>query len=218
MFESFGVLNIWAYILGAIVIIMVPGPNTLYVLKTAIVDGRRGGFTAAAGVFTGDAVLVFCAYLGIAALMQAHPEVFFWIKMVGAAYLAYLGSKAIYSTFIAPRKESDSSNEVKVRKSQSTLKIYRNALALSLTNPKSILFYVSIFVQFIDPTYDNPAISYFILAVILEFFSMVWMSTLITVGADLLKFVGRRPSVAKLGNTAVGSLFLMFASKLALEG
>lgn len=77
---------------------------------------------------------------------------------------------------------------------------------------------MSFFVQFIDPTYDNPAISYFILAVILEFFSMVWMSTLITVGADLLKFVGRRPSVAKLGNTAVGSLFLMFASKLALEG
>ena len=200
MLESFGVLNI----LGAIVIIMVPGPNTLYVLKTAIVDGRRGGFTAAAGVFTGDAVLVFCAYLGIAALMQAHPEVFFWIKMIGAAYLAYLGSKAIYATFIAPRKANS--------------KFFRNALALSLTNPKSILFYVSFFVQFIDPTYANPAISYFILAVILEFFSMIWMSTLITVGADLLKFVGRRPSIAKLGNTAVGSLFLMFASKLALEG
>ena len=138
--------------------------------------------------------------------------------MIGAAYLAYLGSKAIYATFIAPRKANDTTDDVKVRKSQSQLKIYRNALALSLTNPKSILFYVSFFVQFIDPTYANPAISYFILAVILEFFSMIWMSTLITVGADLLKFVGRRPSIAKLGNTAVGSLFLMFASKLALEG
>lgn len=52
---------------------------------------------------------------------------------------------------------------------------------------------------------------------ILECFSMAWMTLLITAGADLLKFFGRRPSVAKLGNTAMGSMFLLFASKLALD-
>ena len=80
MLETFGILNIWAYALGALIIVMIPGPNTLFVLKTSIVDGRRAGFTAAAGVFTGDAVLVFLAYLGIAALVLAHPEVFFWLS------------------------------------------------------------------------------------------------------------------------------------------
>ena len=54
MLETFGILNIWAYALGALIIVMIPGPNTLFVLKTSIVDGRRAGFTAAAGVFTGD--------------------------------------------------------------------------------------------------------------------------------------------------------------------
>lgn len=105
MLETFGILNIWAYALGALIIVMIPGPNTLFVLKTSIVDGRRAGFTAAAGVFTGDAVLVFLAYLGIAALVLAHPEVFFWLKILGAAYLAWLGGKAIHATFFAKKAE-----------------------------------------------------------------------------------------------------------------
>ena len=169
MLETFGILNIWAYALGALIIVMIPGPNTLFVLKTSIVDGRRAGFTAAAGVFTGDAVLVFLAYLGIAALVLAHPEVFFWLKILGAAYLAWLGGKAIHATFFAKKAEkAEGESEVVVKKSCSLVKVYRNALALSLTNPKSILFYVSFFVQFIDPAFDNPAISYTILALILE--------------------------------------------------
>lgn len=216
MLESFGILNIWAYALGALIIVMIPGPNTLFVLKTSIVDGRRAGFSAAAGVFTGDAVLVFLAYLGIAALVLAHPEVFFWLKLLGAGYLAWLGGKAIHATFFA-KKTENGGDALVVKKSRSLVKVYRNALALSLTNPKSILFYVSFFVQFIDPAFDRPAISYTILALILEGFSMVWMTLLITAGADLLKFFGRRPSVAKLGNTAMGSMFLFFASKLALD-
>lgn len=216
MLETFGILNIWAYALGALIIVMIPGPNTLFVLKTSIVDGRRAGFAAAAGVFTGDAVLVFLAYLGIAALVLAHPEVFFWLKIVGAAYLAWLGGKAIHATFFAKKAEKQD-DAVVVKKSRSLVKVYRNALALSLTNPKSILFYVSFFVQFIDPAFDRPAISYTILALILECFSMAWMTLLITAGADLLKFFGRRPSVAKRGNTAMGSMFLLFASKLALD-
>ena len=128
------------------------------------------------------------------------------------------GGKAIHATFFAKKAEkAEGESEVVVKKSRSLVKVYRNALALSLTNPKSILFYVSFFVQFIDPAFDNPAISYTILALILECFSMAWMTLLITAGADLLKFFGRRPSVAKLGNTAMGSMFLLFASKLALD-
>ena len=119
MLETFGILNIWAYALGALIIVMIPGPNTLFVLKTSIVDGRRAGFTAAAGVFTGDAVLVFLAYLGIAALVLAHPEVFFWLKILGAAYLAWLGGKAIHATFFAKKAEkAEGESEVVVKKSR----------------------------------------------------------------------------------------------------
>lgn len=218
MLETFGILNIWAYALGALIIVMIPRPE--HALR-AQDEHRRWpprGLHRRCGRLHGDAVLVFLAYLGIAALVLAHPEVFFWLKILGAAYLAWLGGKAIHATFFAKKAEkAEGESEVVVKKSRSLVKVYRNALALSLTNPKSILFYVSFFVQFIDPAFDNPAISYTILALILECFSMAWMTLLITAGADLLKFFGRRPSVAKLGNTAMGSMFLLFASKLALD-
>ena len=222
MLETFGILNIWAYALGALIIVMIPGPNTLFVLKTSIVDGRRAGFTAAAGVFTGDAVLVFLAYLGIAALVLAHPEVFFWLKILGAAYLAWLGGKVIWNTFFVKKKgegkpaQIDGGAKASPQKG-AVMKSFRTALALSLTNPKAILFYVSFFVQFIDESYAHTGISYLILALILQAISFTWLSLLVTVGADCLKLLARNPGVAKLGNTALGSLFLMFAGKLMLD-
>lgn len=215
MLEQFGIINLWAYVIGAAVIIMIPGPNTLFVLKTALKEGRRDGFLAACAVFLGDALLILCSFLGIAALLKAHPEIFFWIKLVGALYLAYLGTKALWSTFFAPKTEKPAQTE-NARPAHG-LKSFTTALALSLTNPKSILFYVSFFVQFIDPAYADPGYAYAILAAILEAISFVWMTTLITAGTALLRFVARRPAVAKLGNTAVGSLFMLFASKLALD-
>ncbi len=59
MFADFGVLNYWTYVVGAIFIILVPGPNTFFVLKTGVAHGIRGGYMAALAVFIGDAVLMF---------------------------------------------------------------------------------------------------------------------------------------------------------------
>ncbi len=70
MLESFGVLNLWTYLAGVVFIIILPGPNTLYVLKTGISRGVRAGYTAALGVFIGDAILIFCAYIGVASLIR----------------------------------------------------------------------------------------------------------------------------------------------------
>lgn len=64
MFESFGVLNFWTYMAGLIFIIIVPGPNSLYVLKSSTSHGTQAGYRAALGVFTGDAILIFLIYWG----------------------------------------------------------------------------------------------------------------------------------------------------------
>lgn len=59
MFAEFGVLNYWTYLVGAIFIVLVPGPNTLFVLKNSVGSGIKGGYLAACGVFIGDAILMF---------------------------------------------------------------------------------------------------------------------------------------------------------------
>ena len=221
MLEQFGILNPWIYTLGALMIVLAPGPNTLYVLKTSVLEGRRAASAAIAAVMIGDSVLIFLAYIGIAAAIKAHPMIFTWVKVAGGLYLAWLGGKVIWKTFFMKKGEGkpaqiDATGKASSQKG-AVMKSFRTALALSLTNPKAILFYVSFFVQFIDESYAHTGISYLILALILQAISFTWLLLLVTVGADCLKLLARNPGVAKLGNTALGSLFLMFAGKLMLD-
>jgi leucine efflux protein len=207
-FESFGVVNIWVYLVGLFFIIIVPGPNSIYVLKTGASKGIRAGYKAAAGVFVGDAVLIFLAFLGVASLVKSSPLLFNAVRFMGAFYLLYLGVKIIYLTFFSGKNA-----EEKAVKAQDN--IFRKSLALSITNPKAILFYISFFVQFIDFNYQHTGISYLILATILEVFSMIYLTVLIFCGATVARFFGERAKLAKLGNGIVGLFFMGFAAKLA---
>ena len=173
MFEQFGIINPWIYIAGAFMIVIAPGPNSLYVLKTSVLDGRRAGCAGLLAVLIGDAVLIFLAYLGVAAMIKSHPLAFSMVKIGGGIYLAWIGAKVIWNTFFVKRaKPAGTAAELSVSEQTkpakgAALRAFRTALGLSLTNPKSILFYVSFFVQFIDSSYAHPGISYFILAMIL---------------------------------------------------
>lgn len=221
MLENFGIIDPWIYALGALMIVLAPGPSMLYVLKASLTAGRRAGAAAILGVMLGDSLLIFLAYIGIAAAIKAHPEVFFWIKAAGGLYLAWLGVKVLWETHAAKKKASGEAFDRPVGaygdRNRAVFKAFRTALALTLTNPKSILFYVSFFIQFIDETSAHTGISYLILALILQMISVTVLSLVVTLGADGLRRLARFPGVAKLGSTALGSLFLFFAGKLVLE-
>ncbi len=211
MFESFGVLSPGLYVLGAIAIVLVPGPNSIFVFKTSIQRGLKDAFRASSAVWLGDAVLMFLSYLGVAAAMQAHPGLFQAVRIAGAAYLAYLGLSSLIAAFRREKAENSSSEEKAL---PSSARPFRTALILSLTNPKAILFYVAFFTQFIDPSYEKAWIPYLVLAGILELLSAAWLSVLCFTGRAVMRFAGRNPQLSKLGNAAVGVLFLGFAGKL----
>ena len=213
MLEAYGVLNVITYAIGALALILVPGPNTIFVFKTSIQHGERKAMQAASAIFLGDAILIFCAYVGIAGILQAHPALFTAVRWMGAAYLAWLGGSTLWATY-AKKKASGAGEEEKPVET-SKAHPFRTALVLSLTNPKAILFYVSFFVQFIDPTYPSAWVPYLILAGILEAFSIVYLTLLSFAGRQVFRFAGSNPILCKIGNTFVGSLFLGFAGKLA---
>lgn len=208
MLADYGVLNLWTYVIGVIFIIIVPGPNSIYVLKTGVSHGVKAGYTAALGVFIGDAVLIFCAYLGIASLIRTSPMLFTLVKFLGAIYLLFLGLKILYASLFKPQTGA-------VPVVASSHSILRKSLTLSLTNPKAILFYVSFFVQFIDFGYAHTSVSFLILAGIVQLVSFTYLTTLIFAGALLAKFFSHKKGLAKLGNSAIGVLFLAFATRLA---
>ncbi|MGP8305458.1 leucine efflux protein LeuE [Vibrio sp. YIC-376] len=210
MLEMFGVINIWTYLVGLTMIILAPGPNSLYVLKSSSSLGVKAGYKAASGVLIGDAVLILLSYLGVASLIQTSPVLFTTIRYLGAAYLLYLGIKIVHQ--LMSKTDGDESEVARPKKKEN---VFAKSLTLSLTNPKAILFYVSFFIQFIDYTYEHTWISYLILAFILEVFSIIYLSTLIFLGSSLTQLFRDNKLLAKLGNGLLGMFFMGFAARLA---
>lgn len=211
----FGITDVTTYIIGTILIIILPGPNSLYVMSIASRFGIKAGYQGAWGVFTGDLILILCTVLGAASLLHAFPWLFILLKVVGALYLSYLGIKLLIASVHTwqnrPQKIAGSTQTATIE----DVRPYRTALTISLLNPKAILFYLSFFVQFVDPNYPYPAISFAVLSVILQIMSMGYLTILIFSGIKLASFFNYRYKVAATCVAAVGILFCAFGLKLA---
>ncbi|WP_371480755.1 leucine efflux protein LeuE [Kitasatospora sp. NBC_00315] len=214
-----GVNNLATYVLGALVIVLLPGPNSLYVLSVAARKGIRTGYRAAAGVFVGDFTLISLTSLGAASLLRANPAVFLVVKFGGAAYLLWLGvgmlraAVALWREHRAPAAAGPDPDPVAGEGEHP----FRRALVISLLNPKAILFLLSFFTQFVDPSYGRPALSFVLLGGILQSFSFLYLSALILAGTGLATAFRRRKRLSAGLTSAVAVLFAGFAAKLAVS-
>ncbi|MCD0442937.1 leucine efflux protein LeuE [Glycomyces sp. A-F 0318] len=213
----FGTVDLWTYVVATVLIILLPGPNSLYVLSVASRRGRRDGFKAAAAVFCGDSVLMIATAAGLASVFATSPLIYNLVRWAGVAYLAYLAFGLLrggWRTWRAARR-GEAPPEAAAPAAPPNERPFTRALIASLLNPKAILFFVSFFVQFVDPTYAWPVLSYGVLFVILQACSMVYLSTLILAGDGLAQTFRRRRRLAAVGNGLVGAVMIGFAAKLA---
>ncbi|MDH4580494.1 leucine efflux protein LeuE [Pseudomonas sp. BN415] len=209
---TLGITDLWTYVLGALFIVLLPGPNSLFVLATAAQRGVGAGYRAASAVFLGDAILMLLSALGIASLLKAEPMLFLGLKYVGAAYLFYLGVGMLRGGWQKLRQPVEQAVPVK---DLDVNQPFRKALLLSLSNPKAILFFVSFFIQFVDPGYAYPGVSFLVLGVILEVISALYLSFLIFSGVRLAAWFRQRQRLAAGASSGVGALFVGFGVKLA---
>ncbi|MEU8621710.1 leucine efflux protein LeuE [Streptomyces sp. NPDC048623] len=216
-----GVTDLPTYLAGLVLIILLPGPNSLYVLSVAARKGTRTGYKAAAGVFTGDTVLMTLAALGAASLLQTTPLLFLIVKYAGAGYLAWMAYGMLRAAREMWRARHETvavsvADEPVGQQAGPVEHPYRRALIISLFNPKAILFLISFFVQFVDPDYAYPAVSFLVLGVLLQLGSFLYLTTLIFSGTRLAAAFRRRKRLSAGATTAAGALFLGFAAKLSL--
>ena len=213
----FGVNDLPTFVIGTVAIILLPGPNSLFVLSTAAKHGVRAGYRAAFGVFLGDTVLMLAAALGAASLLRAYPPLFIVLKVAGAAYLSYVGIGMAVSAIRRARRRAAPTTEVEeaVRSESGPLRPFRRAAVISLLNPKAILFFISFWVQFLDPGYAYPALSFLLLAGIVQIVSAVYLSTLIFGGTFLASQFRRRRRLAAGLTAGVGAIFVGFGIRLA---
>ncbi|MGW6704575.1 leucine efflux protein LeuE [Streptomyces sp. NPDC054956] len=221
-----GVTDLPTYIAGLVLIVLLPGPNSLYVLSVAARGGVREGYKAACGVFTGDAVLMTLAAVGAGALLQTSPILFGAVKLLGAGYLTWLAIGMLRGAWAMWRSRRDrtaaedgapAGSAGSAGSAGDVERPYRRALLISVFNPKAILFLMSFFVQFVDPAYAYPALSFLLLGGLLQIGSFLYLTTLIFGGTRLAAAFRRRKRLSAGASSAAGVLFLGFAAKLAVS-
>lgn len=224
MVAVLGITNVWTYLIGTVAIILLPGPNSMYVLSVAARRGVRAGYAAACGVFIGDAVLMTLSAAGVASLLRAEPALFMVVKYAGAGYLCWIGfgmlrgawrrwrgpAAAVAATAAGGAGVGEAgAGEAGERDP------FRRALVVSLLNPKAILFFISFFIQFVQPGYPHAWLSFLILGTIAELVSAAYLTTLIFTGSYLATQFRRRRKLATALTTGVAAIFVGFAVKLA---
>lgn len=209
----FGITDLGTFILGTIFIVLLPGPNSLYVMSVASRWGVRAGYRGACGIFLGDLILMLLAATGLASLLKASPGLFGVLKYGGAAYLVWLGIGLLRAAVQAWRRPYSLGAD-SPPPPQST-RPFRMALVISLMNPKAILFFTSFFIQFVSPDYPHPALSFLVLGSIVQICSALYLSALILGGTRLASLFRQRRRLAALANASVGAVFIAFSLRLA---
>ncbi|MER5360272.1 leucine efflux protein LeuE [Streptomyces sp. NPDC002785] len=217
-----GVTDLPTYLAGLVLIVLLPGPNSLYVLSVAARRGVRTGYVAAAGVWTGDTVLMTLSALGASSLLQTTPVLFAVVKFAGAGYLTWLAIGMLRAAVAMWRERHRRVAELSEESAgpeaaEAMERPYRRALVVSLFNPKAILFLISFFVQFVDPGYAYPALSFLVLGTLLQIASFLYLSMLIFGGTRLSAVFRRRKRLSAGATSAAGLLFLGFAAKLSFS-
>lgn len=213
-----GITDLTTFVAGTIVVVLLPGPNSMYVLSVASREGVLRGYQAACGVFVGDTILMALSAAGLASVLAAHPWLFMAVKYAGAIYLGWIGLNLLRAAWRGWRRGPP--QRLAVTPEQPTERTgrkqpFRRALSISLLNPKAIFFFISFFVQFVDPAYAWPALSFVALGVIVQVCSALYLSALILAGDRLAHAFSARRHLAAALNAAVGALFIGFGLRLA---
>ncbi|MEO6896052.1 MAG: LysE family translocator [Caldimonas sp.] len=130
-----------SFVVAVVVFLLIPGPGNLALITSTTKGGRRGGLAATFGLIAGDQVLMWLAVAGVAALLAAYPPAFRGVQWLGAGYLAWLGLRLLFA-------RPGAAPVLKFRAGD----YFRQTLAITLLNPKAIVFYMAFFPLFVDPT------------------------------------------------------------------
>ncbi|MEP7099534.1 MAG: LysE family translocator [Burkholderiales bacterium] len=132
-----------AFALASLVLAATPGPGVIYIVTRTLAQGRRAGLASVAGVALGNLGNALAASLGLAALLAVSSLAFNALKYAGAAYLLYLGIKAL--------RASAAPADAIARDAPPLPRILRDGFVVALLNPKTALFFAAFLPQFIDP-------------------------------------------------------------------
>ena len=198
------------FILAALLLVLTPGPNMIYLMSRSVIQGRRAGLLSLAGVVTGFLGHMLAASFGLTALLLAVPYAYLALKLAGSSYLLWLAWNAVRPGGTSPLTTRDLPHDAPAR-------LFRMGLLTSALNPKVAVFYLALLPQFVHPGQGSPLAQSLVLG-----FTQITMSftinLLIVLSASrLAAFLATRPSWLKVQRYLMGAVLGGRAVRIALD-
>ena len=206
----FGTHDLWLFILSGLMLNIAPGPDSLYIASRAAGQGFKAGSAAALGIGLGTFVHIFAAALGLSAILATSATAFTIVKLIGAAYLIWVGISML-------RSKTSTPGELAKLQAAPLSSIFWQGFWTNVLNPKVALFFLAFVPQFIDATAPSKAVAFIFLGAIFNFNGMLWCHTLAYTAAKLSRLIQPSKGITQWLNRSMGALFLFLGIKLALS-
>ena len=201
-----GIADYAAFVAAIVVFLLIPGPGNLALITSTSKGGVRGGIAATLGLIAGDQVLMWMAVAGVAALLTAWPPAFRAVQWLGAVYLAWLGAKML----LAKPGDAPVLN-IQPRH------YFRQALLITLLNPKAIVFYMAFFPLFVDPRRHQGFVTFGAMALTIALLTLAYGLIVVALTHFLAERMRANPVVSSLLQKLAGVFLIGFGIKLALS-
>lgn len=181
-------MNVWSFLIAAVLLTIMPGPDILFVITQSINRGKKAGIVFACGLCTGLVFHVTAVSLGLSALLAGSLPAFTALKIAGGIYLFYLGGKAFINR-----------NRTSLRFSSESIPVFhlfRRGILMNLLNPKVILFFLAFFPQFVKTEGENPVFQMLFLGLVFIFQAIGVFSCVALVADKLSAGIMKKPRFA----------------------
>ena len=199
-----------AYVAIVLGFVFIPGPATLLTVARATTSGTRVGIATGAGITAGDIVHTLLAAVGISAIIATSAFLFSVIKYLGAAYLMYLGAKAILEKTPSSLAGED---QIPITAPQA----FRQAIIAEILNPKTALFFLAFLPQFVKPENGSVVAQLVVLGILFAFIGFFSTIVFAVSAGGLGSFLQRNPKVLKWQGKVVGSIYCALGLRVALQ-
>ena len=201
-----GVTDYGAFVVAIIIFLAIPGPGNLALITSTAKGGIKGGLAATFGVIAGDQVLMWLAVAGVAALLTAYPAAFHAVQWLGAAYLAWLGLRMLFA-------KAGAKPVIEIKPHH----YFRQALAITLLNPKAIVFYMAFFPLFVDPEQHRGLTTFGFMAATIAALTFLYGTIAVLLAHFLAARLRANPKIARGLEWLAGTLLIGFGIKLAIS-
>ena len=203
----FGIVNYGMYITSCIVLALIPGTDTIFILGQSISNNRKTGIFSALGICSGILVHTFLAAFGLSIILKNSQFAFNIVKLLGAGYLIYMGVKSI--------KAENSLLLNDLSSSKGTLKkAYFQGIITNVLNPKVALFFLAFLPQFVNPENNYGAFTFALLGLISFCISGIWCLSISIFASFAAEFLKKRKGFGMVVNKISGCIFITLGVNL----